>query len=95
VEDPGEESFSPDLLETGRAGSSPYISWISARISGGSEAKTEGSNSERAGKFVVATGAGFFIIFLNPTEPFAPTALASLDVVDFLLSADVGPDGPG
>lgn len=95
VRDPEEECFSPDLLETtGQAGSSPYIAWISARISGGSEAKTEGSNSQSAGKFVVDTGADF-VIFLTPTEPLAPTTLEFLDKVDFLLSPDVNTDGPG
>lgn len=92
---PGEECFSADFLETtGWAGSSPYISWISTRISGGSEAKTEGSNSESAGKCVVDTGAGFFNFFPTFTESFVLIALDSLDVVDFFISADADADSP-
>lgn len=92
---PEEEFSSADLHDTtGWAGSSPYISWISARISGGSEAKTEGSNSESAGKFVVDTGAGFFNFFPTFTESFLAISLDFLDVVGFLGSADADVDGP-
>lgn len=92
---PGEECSTADLLETtGWAGSSPYISWISTRISGGSEAKTEGSNSESAGKFVVDVGAGFFNFFPTLNESFVLAALDSLDVVEFFISAEADTDGP-
>lgn len=92
---PTEECSSADLLETrGWTGSSPYISWISNRISGGSEAKTEGSNSESAGKFVVGIGARFFIFCPALNELFVLKTLDSLEAVVFFISADADADGP-